>query len=53
MEFTARGDQLWLSLRDGGQVQVWDPYRLTLLGSLPATAPSGIFFSSRAQKMGY
>ena len=53
MEFTARGDQLWLSLRDGGQVQVWDPYRLKLLGSLPATAPSGIFFSSRAQKMGY
>jgi protein NirF len=53
MEFTARGDQLWLSLRDGNQLQVWDPYRLKLLGSLPASAPSGIFFSSRAQKMGY
>ncbi|WP_223488898.1 cytochrome D1 domain-containing protein [Pseudomonas sp. A-RE-19] len=53
MEFTARGDQLWLSLRDGDQVQVWDPYNLKLLSTLPATAPSGIFFSSRAQKMGY
>ncbi|MCP2226889.1 cytochrome D1 domain-containing protein [Pseudomonas mandelii] len=53
MEFTARGDQLWLSLRDGDQVQVWDPYRLKLLSTLPARAPSGIFFSSRAQKMGY
>ncbi|WLG48334.1 cytochrome D1 domain-containing protein [Pseudomonas sp. FP1742] len=53
MEFTARGDQLWLSLRDGDQVQVWDPYRLKQLSNLPATAPSGIFFSSRAQKMGY
>ncbi|HEX8540286.1 MAG TPA: cytochrome D1 domain-containing protein [Pseudomonas sp.] len=53
MEFTARGDQLWLSLRDGDQVQVWDPYSLKLLSTLPATAPSGIFFSSRAQKMGY
>ncbi|WP_309678269.1 cytochrome D1 domain-containing protein [Pseudomonas sp.] len=53
MEFTARGDQLWLSLRDGNQVQVWDPYRLKLLSTLPASAPSGIFFSSRAQKMGY
>ncbi|MGV8889157.1 MAG: cytochrome D1 domain-containing protein [Pseudomonas sp.] len=53
MEFTARGDQLWLSLRDGNQVQVWDPYRLKLLSTLPANAPSGIFFSSRAQKMGY
>lgn len=53
MEFTARGDQLWLSLRDGNQVQVWDPYSLKQLSALPATAPSGIFFSSRAQKMGY
>jgi protein NirF len=34
-------------------VQVWDPYRLTLLKTLPALSPSGIFFSSRAQKMGY
>lgn len=53
MEFTARGDQLWLSLRDGNQVQVWDPYSLKQLSTLPAAAPSGIFFSSRAQKMGY
>ena len=53
MEFTARGDQLWLSLRDGDQIQVWDPYSLKQLSTLPAIAPSGIFFSSRAQKMGY
>ncbi|WP_460070368.1 cytochrome D1 domain-containing protein [Pseudomonas sp. H2_E05] len=53
MEFTGRGEQLWLSVRDGEQVQVWDPYRLTLLKTLPALSPSGIFFSSRAQKMGY
>lgn len=53
MEFTGRGEQLWLSVRDGEQVQVWDPYRMTLLKTLPALSPSGIFFSSRAQKMGY
>ena len=53
MEFTSRGDQLWLSVRDGDEVQVWDPYSLKPLSTLPATAPSGIFFSSRAQKMGY
>ena len=53
MEFTTRGDQLWLSSRDGDQVQVWDPYSLKRLTTLPASAPSGIFFSSRAQKMGY
>ncbi|WP_323147424.1 cytochrome D1 domain-containing protein [Pseudomonas marginalis] len=53
MEFSGRGEQLWLSVRDGEQLQVWDPYRLTLLKSLPAQSPSGIFFSLRAQKMGY
>ncbi|WP_460135636.1 cytochrome D1 domain-containing protein [Pseudomonas sp. S1_E04] len=53
MEFTGRGEQLWLSVRDGDEVQVWDPYRLTRLKSLPALSPSGIFFSSRAQKTGY
>jgi protein NirF len=52
MEFSARGEQLWLSVRDGGQVQVWDPYRLTQLKQLPAQSPSGIFFSSRAQRTG-
>jgi len=53
MEFTGRGEQLWLSVRDGEQVQVWNPYRMTLLKTLPALSPSGIFFSNRAQKMGY
>jgi protein NirF len=52
MEFTARGDQLWLSVRDGEEVQVWDPYRIELLQRLPAQSPSGIFFSSRAQRTG-
>ncbi|HCL74267.1 MAG TPA: protein nirF, partial [Pseudomonas sp.] len=52
MEFTARGDQLWLSVRDGGEIQVWDPYTLKLLKRLPAESPSGIFFSSRAHETG-
>ncbi len=52
MEFTARGDQLWLSVRDGNEVQVWDPYTLQLLKRLPADSPSGIFFSSRAHETG-
>ena len=52
MEFTARGDQLWLSVRDGGEVQVWDPYTLKLLKRLPAESPSGIFFSHRAHETG-
>ncbi|MCD0501395.1 cytochrome D1 domain-containing protein [Bordetella petrii] len=52
MEFTSRGDQLWLSVRDGGEIQVWNPYRLQRIGSLPASSPSGIFFSSRAHATG-
>ena len=52
MEFTPRGDQLWLSVRDGGEVQVWDPYTLKKITSLPAESPSGIFFSSRAHDTG-
>ncbi len=52
MEFTPRGDQLWLSVRDGGEIQVWDPYTLEKLTSLPAESPSGIFFSSRAHATG-
>ena len=52
MEVTARGDQLWLSVRDGGEVQVWDPYTLTLIKHLPAETPSGNFFSSRAHETG-
>ncbi|MGP3792214.1 cytochrome D1 domain-containing protein [Pseudomonas sp. B392_1p] len=52
MEFTARGDQLWLSVRDSGEVQVWDPYRLELIKRLPADSPSGIFFTSRAHETG-
>jgi len=52
MEFTARGDQLWLSVRDGEEIQVWDPYTLKLLKRLPAQSPSGIFFSSRAHETG-
>lgn len=52
MEFTARGDQLWLSVRDGNEVQVWDPYALKLLKRLPADSPSGIFFTSRAHETG-
>ncbi len=52
MEFSGRGDQVWISVRDADQLQVWDPYRLERIGSLPAHSPSGIFFSHRAQHIG-
>ncbi len=52
MEFTPRGEQLWLSVRDGNEIQVWDPYSLKLIKRLPADSPSGIFFTSRAHETG-
>lgn len=52
MEFTARGDQLWLSVRDDNEVQVWNPYTLQRIKRLPADSPSGIFFTSRAHETG-
>ncbi len=52
MEFTPKGEQLWLSVRDRDEVQVWDPYALTLTTRLPARTPSGIFFTHRAYRTG-
>ncbi|MBO1113952.1 cytochrome D1 domain-containing protein [Bordetella petrii] len=52
MEFTARGDQLWMSVRDSGEIQIWNPYTLERTATLPAASPSGIFFTSRAHATG-
>jgi len=52
MEFTPRGEQVWLSVRDRNELQVWDTETLELVKTLPAQTPSGIFFSSRAHRIG-
>ncbi|OZG72973.1 protein nirF [Hahella sp. CCB-MM4] len=52
MEFTPRGEQLWVSVRDENRVDIYDPYRMQPITSLAATAPSGIFFTSRANRIG-
>ena len=52
MEFTPRGEEVWLSVRDKDQLQIWDTDRLEKLKELPALKPSGIFFTSRAHKIG-
>jgi protein NirF len=52
MEFTPRGENVWMSVRDGNELQIYDTQRLQLLQTLPATSPSGIFFSSRAHQIG-
>ncbi len=52
MEFTPRGEQVWISVRDKNQIQVFDTETLEKVATLEATKPSGIFFTSRAHKTG-
>jgi protein NirF len=52
MEFTPRGEQVWLSVRDEDRVDVYDTDTLERVTSLPAEKPSGIFFTSRAHRIG-
>ena len=52
MEFTPRGEQVWLSVRDEDRVDVYDTDTFERVASLPADKPSGIFFTSRAQRIG-
>ncbi len=53
MEFTARGEQVWVSSRDDDTVIVYDPASFVELARIRAEKPSGIFLSSRAFKTGF
>ena len=52
MEFTPRGDQIWVSVRDEDRIDVYDTRSFERITSLPADKPSGIFFSNRAHMIG-
>ena len=53
MEFTPRGEEVWLSARDSNRVVVVDTADFSVRRELPADSPSGIFFTSRAQRIGF
>ena len=53
MEFTPRGESVWISCRDDNRVQVIDTHTLRTQATLAVDAPSGIFFTARAQRMGF
>ncbi|MFN4266756.1 MAG: cytochrome D1 domain-containing protein [Aquabacterium sp.] len=53
MEFTPRSDQVWISSRDDNRVSVIDPYHFNTLATLSMDAPSGIFLTPRAGRMGF
>jgi len=52
MEFTPRGEHVWISARDAGKVTVYDTKSFNVLTSLPMAKPSGIFFTNRAHRIG-
>lgn len=52
MEFTPRGEQVWVSVRDEDRVDVYDTASYERLAVLPAEKPSGIFLAARAHRIG-
>ena len=52
MEFTPRGEKVWISIRDEDRIKIFDTATLELVKTLNADKPSGIFFANRAGKIG-
>jgi len=52
MEFTPRGEHIWVSVRDENRVDVYDSETFEKIGELRADKPSGIFFTPRAHRTG-
>ncbi len=52
IEFSPRGEQVWMSERDENRIDIYDPDTFERTGTLPAESPSGIFFTSRAHRIG-
>ncbi|RQW81816.1 MAG: protein nirF [Methylococcus sp.] len=52
MEFTPKGEEVWVSARDDDRVIVYDTETFREMARLPADKPSGIFFTARAHRLG-
>jgi protein NirF len=53
LEFTPRGEQVWISARDDHRVAIYDTQTFARIAEIPAESPSGIFFTSRASRIGF
>jgi protein NirF len=53
MEFSPRGESVWLAVRDEDRVMVYDTETFQETARLPAQKPSGIFFTDRANRIGW
>ncbi|MEQ1670929.1 MAG: cytochrome D1 domain-containing protein, partial [Hyphomicrobium sp.] len=52
MEFTPRGHEVWVSVRDANVVHVYDAQSFEKKAEIAANSPSGIFLASRAHRVG-
>ncbi len=52
MEFTPRGEQVWISVRDEDRVDVYDTRDFSRLTAIEVAKPSGIFLAARAHRIG-
>lgn len=52
LEFTPRGSEVWISVRDADRVDIVDTRTHETVASIPARKPSGIFFTARAHRIG-
>jgi len=52
MEFTPRGEQVWISVRDEDRVDVYDTRDFSRVTAIEVAKPSGIFLAARAHRIG-
>jgi protein NirF len=52
MEFTPRGNEVWVSVRDADRVDIYDAATFAKKAEISAQKPSGIFFTARATRIG-
>jgi len=52
LEFTPRGEQVWVSVRDDDKVVIYDSATYLPVSEIPVDKPSGIFFTPRAHRTG-
>ena len=53
MEFTPLGEAVWIRSRDDNRVSIIDTQTLATRARLEVPAPSGIFFTARAARVGF
>ena len=52
LEFTPRGEQVWISVRDADRVDVYDTMTFKKMSAIKVDKPSGIFLTARANRIG-